>query len=284
MTGGTEHSPSMTVRSRISGRPVVAFILLTFVLSWTAWSVLALIGGEPGVDSLATVAWLAGGFGPPVAALVVVALTDGFGSVKALLGQLTRWRAPWVLWVLALLLPGAIVAFVFSVDVVLRDIHPAAPELATVGLVLGILVQNVLLTGGPEEIGWRGFALPRLQRRWSALGSSLVLGVVWILWHAPLFVIPGTGQEEFPLVPYILMGLALAIIFTWMYNASRGSLLLVVLLHGTVNAWLGSIVVLGDELGQVRGWVVAGAFLVIAGTILWRYGAEDLAAVPRQQE
>lgn len=274
----------MTVRSRISDRPVVAFVLLTFALSWTAWSVLALSGGELFVDTLPTVAWLAGGFGPPVAALVVVASTDGVGGVRVLLGQLTRWRRPWVQWALALLLPGAVVAFVFGVDVFLRDIHPTTPDLATVGLLMVILVQNVLLTGGQEEIGWRGFALPRLQRRWSALGSSFVLGVVWILWHAPLFVIPGTGQEEFPLVPYLLVGLALAIIFTWMYNASRGSLLLVVLLHGTVNAWLASIVVLGDEVGQVRGWLVSGGLLVVAGAIIWRYGGEDLAAVPRQQE
>ena len=82
-----------------------------------------------------------------------------------------------------------------------------------------------LLFGGPlnEEVGWRGYALPRFQADWNALRSSLVLGILWGLWHLPVFFIAGTSQSEMPLVAFMLWVVALSILFTWVYNSTGGA-------------------------------------------------------------
>jgi membrane protease YdiL (CAAX protease family) len=91
------------------------------------------------------------------------------------------------------------------------------------------------LCGGQEEAGWRGFALPRLQARYSALLSSLILGVIWALWHLPNFFLPGTTQSELPILWFMLLVPALTVILTWILNNTRGSLLPVMLFHAAVN-------------------------------------------------
>ena len=105
---------------------------------------------------------------------------------------------------------------------------------------------RVLFLGGPlgEELGWRGFALPRLQGRHTALTSSVVLGLVWGLWHIPLYFVPGTGQYEITRsgngVAFAIGGAAtwtigLSVLFTWLFNQTRGSLLVVIGFHAAVN-------------------------------------------------
>ena len=140
----------------------------------------------------------------------------------------------------------------------------------------------MLIGGGLEEIGWRGFALPRLQAEYSALTASLLLGVVWITWHAPLFVVPGAIQTELNPLPFLIQGLALAVVFTWLYNSTRGSLLLVVLLHGTVNAWLTSVWFLRAGVSSGTLWLFAGLLGMIAVCLVVVYGRENLSHRHRQ--
>ena len=94
-----------------------------------------------------------------------------------------------------------------------------------------------MFLGGPlgEEIGWRGYALPRLQQRFGMAAGSIVLGVLWALWHWPVFFIPGLDQYGQAFVPYILYVTALSVAFAWLYNNTAGSLLLAVLMHTAVN-------------------------------------------------
>lgn len=92
-----------------------------------------------------------------------------------------------------------------------------------------------LLILGPlsEELGWRGYALDRLQTRWSALVSSLIVGLVWSLWHLPLFLIPGTSQHEMgvPFIGFLIKLTSSSVLYTWLYNNTRRSLWSAILLH-----------------------------------------------------
>jgi membrane protease YdiL (CAAX protease family) len=112
--------------------------------------------------------------------------------------------------------------------------------------VLLVEFVRILFLGGPlgEELGWRGFALPRLQQRHTALTSSVLLGLVWGLWHIPLYFVPGTGQHEilrtgtspaFAIGGFVTWTIGLSVLLTWLFNQTRGSLIVVILFHAAVN-------------------------------------------------
>jgi membrane protease YdiL (CAAX protease family) len=86
-----------------------------------------------------------------------------------------------------------------------------------------------------EEIGWRGYALPRMASRIGLAPASVILGIIWALWHLPLFYIPGTDTDSQPFLPYALSVTAMSVAFAWLYRNTRGSLLLVMLLHSAIN-------------------------------------------------
>jgi len=169
-------------------------------------------------------------------------VTEGKAGVLRLLKRYVLWRAG-ILWyvfvllgipVLVLLgffiLPGAVAAF-----------HAPAPSFVLNYLELFALVFFAVALF--EEPGWRGFALPRLQQRPGPLVGTLVLGLLWALWHLPLFLFDpgyggvGTGFAGFmvPYATFVLGTLALTVIFTWVFNNTHGSLLLVMLLHASYD-------------------------------------------------
>ncbi|PYP30756.1 MAG: hypothetical protein DMD49_09675 [Gemmatimonadetes bacterium] len=145
---------------------------------------------------------IAAGLGPLVAALVVTGYEAGGAGRRALLGQLLRWRAPGRWYVSAIL--GLPVYFVY-----------------------------ILLVGGgvDEELGWRGYALPRLQERYGATIASLILGVAWAGWHIPAWFAPGSGQDAISFPVFVVSTIAAAILLTYLYNSSGGSLPVVILAH-----------------------------------------------------
>lgn len=165
-------------------------------------------------------------------------------GVRALLQTLTDWRAPLIWYLAALLLPLIVSAAGIALLAMLGQPLPPWPRTEPLPALLPLLVTTfvtTLLYGGPlgEEAGWRGFALPRLQARHSPLVASLLLSVVWGLWHAPLHLM-GVYHGIFPDgLPGILLRIVTTIpttvLFTWFYNRTTGNLWLVVLLHTAVN-------------------------------------------------
>lgn len=265
----------------ISRHPLLSFVLLTVAISWPAWGALAAFDLVPGID-VGGVLWLVGGLGPPIAAVVVVWTTEGPSAARRLLGRLTRWRVRGRWYAVALLLPGLVVGAALVIDAGVFDVSTPLPTLELLPLFVGSILANMLIGGGLEEIGWRGFALPRLQASYSALTASLAIGVVWVAWHAPLFVVPGAIQAELAPLPFLVQGIALAVLFTWLYNSTRGSLLLVVLLHGAVNAWLTSVWYLRGSVEPTTLWVFAGLLGVAATIVVVVYGPAQLARRHRQ--
>lgn len=269
------------LRALVGRHPVPAFFALTYLLSWTAWAPLVAAGAQPGLGT--TLLVLVGGFGPAVAAAVVTwAAGDG---VRAWVRQLLRWRVDARWWAVALLLPAATVATAGALAVLAFG-RPLAPEpLGAAATYPLTMVAVFLVGGGNEEPGWRGFALPRLQARFSALSASLVVGVGWVGWHLPLFAVPGSAQAGLPLPFYAVAVVAESVVFTWLYNGSGGSVLLAMVLHASVNN--ATVFYLAGGRAAISSTLAYGLFtaaiVVVALAIVAYHGPARLASgdVPR---
>jgi uncharacterized protein len=229
---------------------LVAFFLLAFALSWSVWIPAALASrGLFPLQLSPLLTSVLGTFGPSLAALIVLSVTSGTQGVGSLLRRLLLWRVglQWyafvLLWpaLLSLAASGLAVLFGgpapdFAHPPVLR-FASLPPEAQGIGLLvllpIAFLQQFFLGSSMGEELGWRGYALPRLQARHSALLASIILGLLWGLWHLPLFLTQGDSRASVSL-GWWLAGIVLApIIYTWVYNHTQGSLLIVLLLHTT---------------------------------------------------
>jgi membrane protease YdiL (CAAX protease family) len=136
------------------------------------------------------------------------------------------------------------------------------------------IVATMLIVGLFEEPGWRGYALPRMQRNHNALWAALVLGVVWALWHLPEMV--GDPGEREP-IPYMFSVVAQSVLLAWIYNSTRGSLLLVILFHGAVNTSAKFLLPEFDGASRlIAWWSYAGCFVLAAGVVVAVAGAERL--------
>jgi len=143
-------------------------------------------------------------------------------------------------------------------------------------LTLAMMFIVLTLVNG-EELAWRGFALPKLQARYNALTSSIILGLFWSLFHLPLFfTLTGSSQSGTNFFVFTLATVCLSIIFTWMFNHTRGSVLLAYLLHGATNTWTRVFAIdhNGDPL--VSG-AMAGLTIFIAVILVIEFGAENLS-------
>jgi membrane protease YdiL (CAAX protease family) len=203
--------------------PLSTFFVLTYVLSWWPWP-LYTVHLFP-FPLLAT--------GPMLAALLMTGIIGGWTGTKAFLLRLVQWRARPSWYAVILLLPVVIWGGAVILKVLLGAPVPAvANSVGWPSLVLGFLLYLVNPLQGPlgEEPGWRGFALPHLQSKWSALVASLILSVFWAMWHLPLIL---SGQIPWPLLLSII---PLAILFTWLYNGTNGSLFIVLVFHASYDA------------------------------------------------
>ncbi len=232
-------SRSTPVAGLARSHPVPAFFVLTYLLSWVYWLIVLGIMGRD------TLAWFVpGAFGPPLAALLVTGLVEGREGIRAFLRRWVLWRVGARWYVLALVgLPalGLVVGLPFR-DGTERFAEWSPSLVVTYLATLSFLV---VLGGGQEEPGWRGFALPRMQERMGPLGASVVLGVLWGLWHLPVFVfVPGyhsAGSGVASIAVSVLAFTAIqavgqSVLLTWLFNHTRGSVLFAVLAHASLNA------------------------------------------------
>lgn len=207
--------------------PLTSFFVLAYAFSWWPWILYALGKFDTPIAS----------FGPFVAAMVVLAVTQRKAGVMGLLRRMGRWRVGVGWYAVALGLPALLTLSATALNVVMGAEAPTSTELkgwtglfATFALVL--LVPGV--GGAWEEPGWRGYAVPRLQSRRSALSASLILGALIAGWHLPLMV---AGQVHYSDIVLIF---AAVIVVNWLFNNARGSVLIVMVLHAANNTISGS--------------------------------------------
>ena len=253
--------------------PLVTFFLLVFILTWVVWVPRA--SGAPfGVLGQAWT-WI-----PAIAALLAAALTGGRGALRELGSRLVRWRVGWQWYVVVILGPALFSLAVAGVYTLFGGSWAeAAPPAILAGplLLLPLFLAILTLTDGlGEELAWRGFALPRLLTRYNALLASVVLGVIWALWHLPLLWTEGGPMYQLPVWLLLLDLTAKAVLFTWVFLHTRGSVLIAMLFHGATNLFLVSpeVASTGDlalpVLAMVGKWVLVGIVLFVAGPSLMR--------------
>jgi len=263
----------------------VAFVLLALLISWFPWYV----GGSGFLV-----------FGPSIAGVIIIAATSGKAGLQDLGQRFLRWRVGWRWWLIALFLSGLIDLIAVGVNVALGGDIPSFAFFRQEWHLIPVVFLITLL-GGPlgEEFGWRGFALPHLQRRWNPTIASVIIGVVWALWHLPLFFQAGSIHAEMglALLPVFILGeIALATIITWVYNRTGSSLLVGgIILHNADNFWASALLtddtvsaviqggatsVLDKRLYIVVTVVSLLAALMIAAATRWRLGFAGRAQQP----
>ena len=231
---------------------LTTFFVLAYALTW--W-VYPLIRYDPLIGFL-------GLLGPALAALIVTALSDGRRGVRALLRRVVRWRVPLPWYAVALGLPAALALLAASLSAGFGPAVLQVGRLTVLDLVLVVLVLG-------EELGWRGYALPALIERFSPLGASIVLGLIWGLWHLPLFYLPGTPQYRQPFVAFAIMTTAYSVLLTWAFLHTRGSVLIATVFHGAINVSQGFFLAGTDP--ALRYWWLAlayGAATVLLAIVL----------------
>lgn len=227
-------------------RRVWAFFALTLFISWSTW--LSAAAAEAGLlpFSIPLAVQAVGIFGPALAALIVAARVEGREGLRRLWRRLVRWRVGWQWYALALLGPALLFAAAIAIGALLGlsvDLsRPAVLDLVgddslSPWLLLPPLFLYTLITVAGEEIGWRGYALPHLLDQQSPLTASLIVGLVWGLWHVPLASLPetGAGIVHIPIFWFMVDILGASILYTWIFRRSGRSLLIIVLLHTANN-------------------------------------------------
>ena len=167
---------------------------------------------------------------PGIVGAFLVCWHYGVGGLLGFLRRVTLWRMPLAWWVFLVIGIAAVKYLGAAFSGTIADPFPFSPWYGVLpALAVGLFVGPV------EEFGWRGVALPLLQRRFAPLWASLILGVLWGLWHAPAFLLSGTPQSAWTFGPYVIGVLALSVILTPMFNAAQGSILIAALFHFQLN-------------------------------------------------
>jgi uncharacterized protein len=230
--------------------PLVAFVAIAYATSWTLWALAWVLG-----DSIvAAVIFVAGAFGPAFAAVVVQRrLGEPLGPW---LRAIVHWRVAPGFVAYALLLPLALFG-VANLTLAIAG-EPVDWSLLPGRLLpyLGTLVVVMLIFGGQEEPGWRGFLLPRLEASHNPVRATLILGLIWGVWHVPLY-----GALGF-VVPLLL-----AFFYTWLYNRT-GSILLAIVLHGGLTAGQDHLILLAEEVHGVTDVAIGVGYIVGVGVLL----------------
>lgn len=242
-TRGIAPAPSNNLLQLLRRHPLFFFFLMAYGFSWLVEIPLVLLhppalllfGVIPVIDLLGPLV------GPALAAFLMTSVTEGKAGMDRLLSRYVLWRVSLRWYLFAVLgIPVVIVLGAIVLPGALASFHaPASPLLFVASNVFMALGGG--LVGGPffEEFGWRGFALPRMQRLQGPLWASLLLGVLWSFWHAPFFLPGGftpTGLSMLGIVLFVLNATSFTVVMTWVSNNTRGSLLIAFLLHAAFDA------------------------------------------------
>lgn len=228
-------------RHWINRHGLIAFTILTYATTYLlsslgAWEPLSAYLPA----SIRTAFLILLHYSPSLVAILLVGIAYGRAGVKKLLRSLFDWRIglPWYLFVLLYPLTARLLAVGIQrmaggqLPAFFQTNDPAIPTANPLLLILPVFMGTLFQAGLAEEIGWRGFLLPRLQLRYTALTSSLILGLVWALWHFH----PQNLTHLGPYAGWYILGtLSFTVIYTWVYNNTHGSLLIAVLLHAASN-------------------------------------------------
>ena len=279
----TSALPTDTIRSAslIKKHPVPIVFLLVLGLTWPfmIWDALASHGILP--FRLPLPVMLMQSYMPTLAAVIVTGLLSGRAGIRALFRKLLiarvglRWYAFAIFGIAAICMAVILLGNMFGPRPALPILSPEMPPLSRpLELLLGVAFYFIL-TGvlNGEELAWRGFALPRLQAKYNALVSSMILSVPFTLFHLPLFFDPEMNMG--PFASFAIRAVALTVLFTWLYNHTRGSVLLAYLMHAAFNTWTRVFSI--DPGYHFQDWMMTLVMVILAGIVVAVAGAEHLS-------
>ena len=262
--------PASPQRSLLARHPLISFFIMAFAFSWITWSPWVL--SEEGVGLLpypvSSFPWGPLGIflGPTLSGFIMTGITEGRAGVRRLLHRIVLWRVG-LRWYLFALIG---IPVVMTLGTIILPGGPAPLLTLGPGYLLSYLGSFVLVTflGGPllEEIGWRGFALPRLQPVYGPLVGTLILGLLWALWHLPEFWVPtwaasSGGSDFFAIVKFVIIAISFAIVITWVFNNTKGSVFMAILVHASIDTFSAPIGALASP------WAVGNSILLSFGVL-----------------
>ena len=259
---------------------LLLFFLLAYLLTWSNWIPQALT--SRGIASIQVPGFvtLLAGYGPALAAIIVASLAYGRQGLRDLFSRLLKWRVGIQWYLVALFLPVLVSLLAITIN---KWTGGTAPDFSAAGFAFGpvetslwqkllilFLVFTLGFDGIGEELGWRGFALPKLLENRSPLVASLILGTLWAVWHFPYALTKGTNLSGIPLYWFLLSLLALSIVYTWIFKNTNGSLLLPLLYHAAGNTTSNLLPILPPAASDLRIYyfVIAINCMIAMGILL----------------
>src|SRR5918993_521534 len=268
--------------SLVKRHPLITFFVLVYALAWIIESPLVFLQDSI-TGTQGQIFFILSANVVSVVAIVLTGVVFGRGALRKLLGRLLIWRVNPLWYLVVLLGPVVLVGGAVGLNTLM-----GGPALSLGNTLLGVVIMWAffIFPGSAlgEEIGWRGYALPRLQTGRSALSASLILAPIWGLWHLPLWLTGLPARTPTLYAAFLVSAFALSIITTWVYNSTGGSLLMVVMLHASANV---PITLAIDSLGNravvpvVLYW---GMLVVAAIVVVIVAGPKHLSRKHRKQE
>ena len=271
-------SSSLDVAADITGpssaTALIKFFLLAYVVMWTCFFT-AVMRHIPANTVTGYSLLLLGAFAPAIAALALTARAEGATGVRALLSRVLQWHvaAKWYIFA-----AGYTIAVKLAVALIYRVLTGAWPRFGDLPLyIIPVAIAFSTPFQSGEEIGWRGYALPRLAARFGLGPASLLLGLIWGVWHLPQFFISDVDTYKQSFFVFVLQVIAISVAMAWLWARTNGSLLLTMLMHAAINnskdivpsATLGGTPVFGFSASLVA-WLTLAVFWICAAYFLLR--------------
>lgn len=241
------------IMSFIKRHPLIAYFVLAYAL---AWMLIPFMSVSLAFGFLAL-------FGPAFSAILITRVTEGPQGLKELWRRTLLWKVNPLSYAFAILFPPALIFIGMGIAYLL-----GTPVTFFTNGIIG-LATAILFVG--EELGWRGYALPKLLAQNTPITASLVLGVLWTLWHLPNFIFPLAGVPALGPFPVVAVWIiAQTFLFTWLYIHSKGSILIATLFHASINAFTFNGMDTTEKwLLQAIVWSIAALVVVLSSRVMW---------------
>ena len=246
---------------------LLPFFLLTFLITWGVAAFLFLFPNQFkalfGTLTAASPIFVLAVAAPTISATIITYILSRGPGLRALYARIVQWRFG-VQWYALVIVGLPLLGFIVS------RVTPAHPQydVSTPAMVILLLLKELILGPLGEELGWRGFALPRLLQRFNPFVASLILGVIWGVWHLPALFVSTLPQGQLAIPSFLFFALCLSFLVTWLYLHTGRSVLIAVLFHLMINMALDAF---GTSLPALGAVITVWAVLVIAldRSIVW---------------
>ena len=262
------------------------FFILSYIITWIIWL--------PGI--LATydliilpVPWVIffglGTFGPFFGAIIASASEGGKSGLHAYIPHVFYFAIS-LKWILAgILVPLFIAMISYFMVILINPYQLPLPITQNALFIIPTFLLMFLIGGGNEELGWRGYALDILQAKWSPLKASIILGLIWGVWHTPLFFIKYTSQFYMSWILFVLFSSSMSILHTWIYNASGKKVIAAWIFQASINTWLSFLPTIdpGNPNFSLNLLITLTVFFVTSILVVFLTGIKNWKAAPASQ-